>query len=68
MTVCRRNGKCIARLAGFISDRDYYASYVAPLPADYTGNGAMLRADEDRKRFLEGCKTARESKQIGFKR
>jgi len=53
MTVCRRNSKCIAHLAGFISDKDYYASYVSPKPADLTGNGAMLRADEDRKRFLE---------------
>lgn len=52
MTVCRRNGKCIAHLAGFISDKDYYADVVTPRPADLTGNGEMLRADERRERFL----------------
>lgn len=51
--VCRRNAKCIAHQAGFISDKDYYASYVPPRPADRTGNGAMLLADELRKLFLK---------------
>lgn len=53
---CRRNGKCIAHQAGFISDKDYYASYVSPRPADLTGNGEMLRADEQRKLFLKQTK------------
>jgi hypothetical protein len=52
MMVCRRNGKCIAHLARCISDKDYWADVVTPLPADLTGNGAMLRADEQRKYFL----------------
>lgn len=52
MPVCRRNGKCIAHLAGFISDKDYYADVVTPRPADLTGNWAMLQADEMRKRLF----------------
>lgn len=54
MSVCRRNGRCIAHLAGHISDRDYYADVVTPRTMDLTGNGAMLEADEMRKRFLKG--------------
>lgn len=56
MTVCRRNGRCIAHQAGFISDKDYYGEVVTPRPMDLTGNGAMLRADEDRKRLVKKLK------------
>lgn len=52
MAVCRRNGRCIAHLAGFISDKDYYADATTPRPLDLAGNGAMVRADEDRKRLF----------------
>jgi hypothetical protein len=51
--VCRRNGKIIAWMAGFISDKDYYADVVTPMPMDLTGNAEMLRADEQRKYFLD---------------
>lgn len=61
MAVCRRNGRCIAHQAGFISDKDYYGQVVTPLPMDLTGNGAMLRADEDRKRFIENFRRYRVS-------
>ena len=63
--VCRRNGKCIAHLAGFISDKDYYADVVTPRPADLTGNGAMLRADEQRKYFLDKSKNADANAMMG---
>lgn len=63
MPVCRRNRHCIAHLAGFISDKDYYALYVPPLDPDYTGDGARKRADEQRKLFLENAKRNREQKQ-----
>lgn len=61
MPVCRRNGRCIAHLAGLISDRDYYAQVPTPMPLDRTGDGARKEADELRKRFLENGKTGQKS-------